>query len=80
MIDAYFTSVNPVMPIIDRTNFMRKFHGDGSPSRLLVFAIFAAGCKACQNPLLIGQSGTKFKSGLQFFKPTKVQSLGLISD
>ncbi|KAH8810614.1 fungal-specific transcription factor domain-containing protein [Xylogone sp. PMI_703] len=71
MVYAYFEHVNPVMPIINRTAFLREFQANEISSRLLLFAIFTAGCKACQNPLLMDQYGTKVGSGHRFYKITK---------
>lgn len=71
MITAYFDHVNPVAPVINKTEFMQAFYNN-TASPLLLFAIFTAGCKACRNPILIDQSGTKFATGLKFWKATKV--------
>ncbi|RFU26064.1 hypothetical protein B7463_g10281, partial [Scytalidium lignicola] len=71
MVYAFFEHVSPVMPVINRTAFLREFQANEISSRLLLFAIFTAGCKACQNPLLMDQYGTKLGSGHRFYKITK---------
>lgn len=71
MIDAYFTHVNPALPVIDKDDFLQSFH-ENTVSRLLLFAVFTAGCKVCQNPQLLDRNGTKFQSGLRYYKTTQV--------
>lgn len=68
---AYFEHVNPLAPVINRTDFLEAF-SNNTASPLLLFAIFTAGCKACKSPMLLDQSGTKFATGLKFWKTTKV--------
>jgi hypothetical protein len=72
MVTAYFEHVNPVAPIVDKTAFLLDFHKNHISSRLLLFAIFSAGCKVCQNPLLMDQYGTKLGTGHRYYKITKV--------
>ncbi|KAF2095552.1 hypothetical protein NA57DRAFT_44441, partial [Rhizodiscina lignyota] len=71
LVQAYFAEVNPVAPIINRTKFLNEFHNHCVSSRLLLFAVFTAGCKACRNPLLLDHKGTNHQSARRFYKVTK---------
>jgi hypothetical protein len=65
--------VHPTSPVINRTEFLAAFNGHKPPSRLLVFAIFTAGSRACRNPALLDHRGTNHTSGNRFYKVTKVR-------
>jgi hypothetical protein len=72
IIDAYFEWVNPQLPVVNRTWFLNEFRNFRTPSRLLLFAIFTAGCKVCRIPALLDKKGTSHESGRRFYKITKV--------
>ncbi|KIW13021.1 hypothetical protein PV08_08208 [Exophiala spinifera] len=70
LVESYFKYINPASPVVNQTRFRADFDR-GVVSRLLLFAVFTAGSKACQSPLLIDVRGTRLKSGQQYFKITK---------
>ncbi len=78
MVEAYFTWVNPLLPVVNRTLFMRNFRDHKTPSLLLLFAIFTAGSKACSHPELMDKTGTNIESGRRYYKITKAHLLVLL--
>lgn len=72
LVDSFFTDIHPTVPVINRTDFLSQFHGEKSASRLLLFAIFTSGSRACRNPWLLDSKGTNQESAQQFYKATKV--------
>ncbi|KAL6364600.1 hypothetical protein LRP88_02003 [Fusarium phalaenopsidis] len=72
LVEAYFADVHPTAPVINRHEFLSAFHGGGSPSRLLLFAIFTSGSRACRNPALLDSKGSNQSSAQRFYRATKV--------
>ncbi|KAL2209404.1 hypothetical protein CC79DRAFT_1367587 [Sarocladium strictum] len=71
LINSFFADIHPTVPVINRTEFMRQFHSEKSPSRLLLFSIFTSGSRACRNPWLLDSKGTNQEKAQQFYKATK---------
>ena len=66
LVDSYFTWVAPIMPVINRTRFMRQYHGvEDPPSILLLQAILLAGSRVCTNPLLKDANGSATPVGFR---------------
>ncbi len=72
LVEVFFSEVHPTAPVINRTEFLSTFYGDGHPSRLLLFAIFTSASRACRNPALLDNQGTNQGSALRFYKATRV--------
>ncbi|OAL17361.1 hypothetical protein AYO22_11728 [Fonsecaea multimorphosa] len=71
MVDAFFTWVHPLLPVLNRTSFLKDFRNNKPLSLLLLFAVFTAGCKGCRNPLLMDKWGTNISSGRYYYNVTK---------
>ncbi|KAG7665515.1 CTF1 [[Candida] subhashii] len=72
LINAYFEHVHPLMPVINRTLFMKKFNDpDDSPSLMVLHAVLLCGCRVSKNPLLLDSKGTKNLAALTFFRRAK---------
>lgn len=54
LVESYFNWVGPVLPIINRTRFMRQYRDPSNPpSLLLLQSIFLAGSRVCKSPVAI---------------------------
>lgn len=72
LIEQYFEHVHPLMPVINRTEFMEKFNDpDDSPSLMLMHTVFLCGCLVSENPLLHDSEGTTGLATLTFFRRAK---------
>lgn len=72
LIDAYFKWVHPIVPIVNRTSFMRQYRDpQNPPSLLLLQAILLAGSRVCSNPQLMDTSGSTTPAALTFYKRAK---------
>ncbi|KAI8664706.1 hypothetical protein NCS56_00904300 [Fusarium sp. Ph1] len=72
LIEAYFEWVHPIIPIINRTRFMRQYRNpDDSPPVLLLQSILLAGSRACCSPELVDANGSTTPAGFAFFKRAK---------
>ena len=66
LVELYFEHVHPLMPVINRTEFMAKFNDpDDSPSLMLLQAVLLCGLRVSTNPLLYDNKG------LSIFPPCK---------
>ena len=72
LVEAFFTWVAPVVPVINRSRFMRKY-GDSKnpPSLLLLQAILLAGSRVCKNPQLMDSNGSTTPAAMTFYKRAK---------
>lgn len=73
LVEAFFADVHPTAPVINKSEFLSEFYGKGSPSRLLLFAMFTSGSRACRNPALLDNKGTNQGSAQRFYRATKVE-------
>lgn len=72
LVDAYFTWVAPVVPIINRSRFMRRYQDPKNPpSLLLLQAMLLAGCRVCTNPQLMDATGSTTPAAMTFYKRAK---------
>lgn len=72
LIDAYFKWVHPIVPIINRTRFMRQYRDSKNPpSLLLLQAVLLAGTRVCDNSQLMDSNGSTTPAALTFYKRAK---------
>ncbi|KAK3323578.1 fungal-specific transcription factor domain-containing protein [Cercophora scortea] len=72
LIEAYFKWVHPIVPIVNRTKFMRQYKdAKNPPSLLLLQAILLAGSRVCTNPQLMDANGSSTPAALTFYKRAK---------
>jgi uncharacterized protein YdaU (DUF1376 family) len=72
LIEAYFKWVHPIVPVINRTRFMRQYRDPKNPpSLLLLQAILLAGSRVCSNPQLMDANGSTTPAALTFYKRAK---------
>ncbi|ODV91034.1 hypothetical protein CANCADRAFT_26504, partial [Tortispora caseinolytica NRRL Y-17796] len=93
LVESYFKWVHPIIPLINRNDFMRKYSDpQDPPSLLLLQCMFLAASKVCKNPALLDSDGSINLACLTFYKRAKslydsnyetdkvtiVQSLGVL--
>lgn len=72
LVEAYFKWVAPVVPIINRSRFMRQYRDPKNPpSLLLLQAVLLAGSRVCTNPQLMDQNGSTIPASMTFYKRAK---------
>ena len=72
LVDAYFTWVAPVVPVINRSRFMRRYRDlKNPPSLLLLQAMLLAGSRVCTNPQLMDANGSTTPAAMTFYKRAK---------
>ncbi|KAK6464275.1 fungal-specific transcription factor domain-containing protein [Scheffersomyces coipomensis] len=72
LINSYFEHVHPLMPVINRTEFMKKFNDpNDNPSLMLLQAVLLCGCRVTKNPLLLDSKGSNNLAALTFFRRAK---------
>lgn len=72
LIDSYFKSIHPVVPIINKTKFMRRYKDPKNPpSLLLLQAMLLAGSRVCTNAQLMDANGSATPAALTFYKRAK---------
>ncbi|KAF2877469.1 fungal-specific transcription factor domain-containing protein [Massariosphaeria phaeospora] len=72
LVDAYFRWIAPVVPVINRSRFMRQYRDTKNPpSLLLLQAILLAGSRVCTNPQLMDSSGSTTPAAMTFYKRAK---------
>ncbi|KAK7203031.1 fungal-specific transcription factor domain-containing protein [Myxozyma melibiosi] len=72
LIKGYFEQIHPLLPMINRTQFMRDYENPSNPpSILLLQAILAAGTLVCQIPDLLDSNGTMDHSRRVLYKRAK---------
>ena len=72
LIDSYFKWVHPIVPVINRTKFMRQYKDPKNPpSLLLLQAVLLAGSRVCTNPQLTDANGSSTPAALTFYKRAK---------
>lgn len=72
IIELYFEHVHPLMPVINRTEFMAKFNDpNDSPSLMLLQAVLLCGCRVSNNPLLVDSKGLTYLASLTFYRRAK---------
>lgn len=72
LVDAYFQWIAPVVPVINRSKFMRRYRDPKNPpSLLLLQAILLAGSRVCSNPQLMDANGSTTPAAMTFYKRAK---------
>ncbi|SPQ20040.1 8399af5d-5585-48dd-ae7a-939bea77e396 [Thermothielavioides terrestris] len=72
LVESYFTWVHPIVPVVNRTKFMRRYRDPKNPpSLLLLQAMLLAGCRVCTNPQLMDANGSSTPAALTFYKRAK---------
>ena len=72
LVEAYFRWVAPVVPVINRSRFMRRYKdSENPPSLLLLQAILLAGSRVCSNPQLMDVNGSTTPAAMTFYKRAK---------
>lgn len=72
LIEAYFTWVHPIVPVINRTQFMNQYRDSKNPpSLLLLQAVLLAGSRVCNNSQLMDANGSTNPAALTFYKRAK---------
>ena len=72
LVEAFFTWVWPVVPVVNKTAFMKRYrHAKNPPSLLLLQAILLAGTRVCNNQQLLGTDGTTTHAAMNFYTRAK---------
>ncbi|KAF2198670.1 hypothetical protein GQ43DRAFT_443127 [Delitschia confertaspora ATCC 74209] len=72
LVEAFFKWVAPVVPVINRSRFMRQYRDPKNPpSLLLLQSILLAGSRVCTNPQLMDPSGSTTPAAMTFYKRAK---------
>ncbi|EXJ90376.1 hypothetical protein A1O1_03477 [Capronia coronata CBS 617.96] len=72
LVDAYFKWVAPIVPVINKSRFMKRYKDTKNPpSLLLLQAILLAGSRVCQNPQLMDATGSTTPAAMTFYKRAK---------
>lgn len=72
LVDAFFKWVAPVVPVINRSRFMRQYRDPKNPpSLLLLQAVLLAGSRVCTNSQLMDSSGSTTPAAMTFYKRAK---------
>ena len=72
LIDSFFRWIHPVVPVINKTRFMRRYRdAKNPPSLLLLQAMLLAGSRVCTNPQLMDSSGSTTPAAMTFYKRAK---------
>ncbi|KAL4803978.1 fungal-specific transcription factor domain-containing protein [Aspergillus unguis] len=72
LVDAYFKWVAPIVPIVNRSRFMRQYRDPKNPpSLLLLQAILLAGSRVCTNAQLMDANGSTTPAAMTFYKRAK---------
>ncbi|POS84143.1 hypothetical protein EPUL_001820, partial [Erysiphe pulchra] len=72
LVDSYFKWVAPIVPVINRNQFMRQYHDSKNPpSILLLQAVLLAGSRVCTNLKLMDANGSASPAALTFYKRAK---------
>ncbi|KAI1763763.1 fungal-specific transcription factor domain-containing protein [Hypoxylon sp. FL1150] len=72
LIESYFKWVHPIVPVINKTRFMKQYRDQKNPpSLLLLQAVLLAGSRVCNNPQLMDANGSTTPAALTFYKRAK---------
>jgi len=72
LVEAYFKWIAPVVPVINRSRFMRHYRDPNNPpSWLLLQAVLLAGSRVCNNPQLMDVNGSTTPAAMTFYKRAK---------
>jgi hypothetical protein len=72
LVNLFFKWVAPVVPVINRSRFMRSYtNSENPPSLLLLQAILLAGSRVCTNPQMMDANGSTTPAAMTFYKRAK---------
>jgi hypothetical protein len=71
LIEAYFAWVAPILPIINRVEFMRGFAEEQPPSYLLMQSVLLAGCRVCKHPYVRDDDGSTRSTSKAIYRRAK---------
>lgn len=72
LVEAFFKWVAPVVPVINRGQFMHRYRDTKNPpSLLLLQAMLLAGSRVCTNPQLMDADGSTTPAAMTFYKRAK---------
>lgn len=72
LVNSFFEWVAPVVPVINRNRFMKRYRDSKNPpSLLLLQAVLLAGSRVCTNPQLMDASGSTTPAAMTFYKRAK---------
>lgn len=72
LINTYFEHIHPLMPVLNRTEFMNKFTDpNDNPPLMLLQSVLLCGCRISRNPLLLDSRGSNNLACLTFFRRAK---------
>ncbi|KAJ8604953.1 hypothetical protein MRB53_041629 [Persea americana] len=72
LVEAFFNWVWPVVPVINRASFMKRYRDSKNPpSLLLLQAVLLAGSRVCKNPQLMDATGSTTPAAMTFYKRAK---------
>lgn len=72
IIESYFEKIHPILPILNRSQFMRRYNDTNNPpSLLLLQAMLLAGSRVSQNPALLDSHGSSDLASFTFYKRAK---------
>jgi hypothetical protein len=72
LVEAFFKWIAPVVPVINKSRFMRQYRDPKNPpSLLLLQAVLLAGSRVCTNPQLMDANGSTTPAAMTFYKRAK---------
>ncbi|KAK9468712.1 fungal-specific transcription factor domain-containing protein [Lipomyces arxii] len=72
LVESFFEKIHPIVPMINKTQFMRRYNDPKNPpSLLLLQSILLAGTRVCRNPALLDQNGSADLASLTLYKRAK---------
>ncbi|KAA6415092.1 MAG: cutinase transcription factor 1 alpha [Lasallia pustulata] len=72
LVESFFKWVAPIVPVINRSRFMRRYRdNENPPSLLLLQAMLLAGSRVCTNPQLMDTNGSTTPAAMTFYKRAK---------
>ena len=73
LVDSFFTHIHPLIPLINRTQFMKRYNDpQNPPSLLLLQSILLAGSRVCRNSALLDKNGSPDLASMTIYKRAKV--------
>ncbi|KFX93242.1 hypothetical protein O988_06907 [Pseudogymnoascus sp. VKM F-3808] len=72
LVESFFKWVAPIVPVINRTRFMKQYQDPKNPpSLLLLQSMLLAGSRVCVNPQLMDSQGSTTPAAMTFYKRAK---------
>lgn len=72
LVDSFFRWIAPVVPVINKSRFMRRYRDNRNPpSLLLLQAVLLAGSRVCTNAQLMDANGSTTPAAMTFYKRAK---------